>query len=170
MSQWTHIAGAIRFDAITAATMIDERAADAVVDHSIRHAFGKTFDFEDLMQSVDTAAGHGRLAPAGSEGSVQYRVIKTARMRQMSWGAVLIWGDLRDYDDWQALREWIVEACRILLERGIAIRNVAVEIQVEGGMRVLLGATPGDWTPPELPSYDWQTVEMHPNGQKGEGA
>jgi hypothetical protein len=163
MSTWTHIAGAIRFDAILAATMVDERAGDAVVDQAIRYAFGKTFSFEDLMESVDPSAGGGRMAPAGSEGSAQYRVIKTSQTRALSWGAVLIWGDLRDYDDWQALREWIIEACQILLERGIAVRNVAVEIQVEGGMRVLLGATPGNWSPPEPPAYDWQTVEMHSN-------
>lgn len=65
--------------------------------------------------------------PRGSEGSVQYRIIKNNyENSHISYGDVLIWGDLRDYSDVDAIYKWIVTACD-----GLFIRSCSVKVDVE---------------------------------------
>jgi hypothetical protein len=114
MSQWTHVCGCIRIDAIV--------QLDGDIEKKIKEQFGNCVSYYD-----DESKWNACNVPCGSEGSVQYRVEKTADSdSSMSWGVVYIWGDLRNYDNHLEIFEWIVKSCD-----GLFVRSCAVKIDVE---------------------------------------
>lgn len=117
MSIWTHVSGCIRIDGLE---FLDDN-----IKSSIKSAFGKTCQWEDPKNVWDECT-----VPCGSEGSIQYSVVKTGSENSLAWGLVYLWGDLRDYESPDEIFKWLQVACN-----DFWIRNCAVEIEVEGKSR-----------------------------------
>lgn len=115
MSQWLHVAGCIRIDAMQ---FLD---GDPIVN--LRSSFGNTCSFDDLPEKWDACN-----VPCGSEGSVQYGIRRTGDDNSMAWGLVYVWGDLRDYENVQEVYGWLKRACEERLIRGCSVK-VDVEYQ-----------------------------------------
>jgi hypothetical protein len=116
MSQWTHVAGLIRIDAI--------EFLDGNIRERLKSAFGNCVEYEDDQETWDICN-----VPCGSEGSVQYKIQKTATSdSQMSWGVVYIWGDLRDYQDAESIYNWIKQSIE---NWQLNVRSCSVKIDVE---------------------------------------
>ena len=113
MSQWTHVCGAIRIDGIP--------NLDGLNTLKIKDAFGNTCEYDD-----DSSVWDNCDVPCGSEGSLQYKIEHTGDNNSLSWGIVYIWGDLRSYDDYNAIYIWIKKACEHLM-----IRSCSIKIDVE---------------------------------------
>jgi hypothetical protein len=97
-----------------------------MIKEKLVDAFGNCVDYGDSEDKWDACT-----VPLGSEGSVQYRVEKTSTDDcEASWGVVYIWGDLRDYRDYNAIYQWIKDSCGKL--DGLWVRSCAVTIEVEG--------------------------------------
>ncbi len=90
MSQWTHVAGIIRVDSLTAAL---------VMRPEITHQMEK----EKLEEWLSNTA-----PPMGSEGPAQWKVDITAEGNSLNRGHITVWGDLRDFgeEDVDSIREW----------------------------------------------------------------
>ena len=116
MSQWTHVCGAIRVDALVSSEF-DDTAIDLV------ERFGQPVSFDDPESLWDSCS-----VPLGSEGSIQYSVSHTGDQSSLSWGIVDIWGDLRDYSNAQEIYEWVKKACI-----GLFIRSCSIKVDVEYG-------------------------------------
>ena len=115
MSQWTHVAGCIRIDRFPWGSNIEKFKND------VKEAFGRTCSFEDSEEIWDLCD-----VPCGSEGSVQYEVVRTGDDDSVAWGLVYIWGDLRDYTNAQEIYKWIKVSCE-----NFDIRQCAVEVKCE---------------------------------------
>ena len=119
MSQWTHVCGCIRIDTLPFVQRSPERI--------LYSRFGNTVQFNDPPEKWELCT-----VPRGTEGSVQYKVVKTApHYNHMAWGVIYIWGDLRDYESPQAIYEWIKKSCANLEADAMTIRDCIVKIDVE---------------------------------------
>lgn len=124
MSIWTHVAGLIRIDCLPPPI----GPVDEIVDQALRDAFGNTFVYQDPKDAWDACN-----VPCGSEGSVQYSIGRTRHEKSMSmsWGVVAVYGDLRDYEDLDAIYQWIWDSTKKLFPQGIGVRAVAVKLECE---------------------------------------
>lgn len=111
MSQWTHVCGCIRVDALRILER-DEKA-------DIRNALGQVVEYGDNYEEATI--------PCGSEGSIKYEIIENPDKSCIAAFTVPIWGDLRDYDSEYEIIEWFKKACDKLF-----IRNAVISIEVEG--------------------------------------
>lgn len=112
MSQWTHIAGIIRYD-------------DLMRDRAQAH--------KEMLIIEDEFF---RDAPHGSEGPMEYTIIPTHEYKQdgnvTSYGSglcdVAFGGDFRDFsqEDWPKLREWFDKATT---SEGLDVRQGVILIQ-----------------------------------------
>lgn len=125
MSQWTHIVGMIRIDAM---------GNHGGVDPIIRKCFGNTCQYNDTSKVWDECN-----VPCGSEGSLQYDVVYfgyketkgNIHSSSISWGAVQIWGDLRNYDDHEEIYQWVLKVVKKLEKHHLYVRDMAIKIHVE---------------------------------------
>ena len=113
MSQWTHVAGIIRIDAL------DFLEPD--IEQELIASFGLTCDYESTIKAWDECT-----APLGSEGSVQHKIVHTGTENMLAWGLIYIWGDLRDYSNTQEIYDWIKNACKNFI-----IRSCSVKVDIE---------------------------------------
>jgi hypothetical protein len=81
MSQWTHVAGVIRFDGIVSLGM---PAPD----------LGKTVSYDDPEHKWSDCN-----VPKGSEGSLEHSLHTSSSESSLARWVATIWGDLRSYDD-----------------------------------------------------------------------
>ena len=121
MSIWTHVVGAIRIDGLP--QMIETDTAD-----SISKIIGPMCLWEDDNWDKKSTL------PCGSEGSLQYKIIE--HDKGLSWIIVPIWGDLRDYDDVNEIRQWWNNLIDIALKD--RVRQAVLQISVEGRSPVIL--------------------------------
>jgi len=127
MSQWTHICGIVRLDAIEGIFFTRQAGVEAI----IREAFGNTFSYNDPPEKWESCN-----VPEGSEGSIQYMITRTTDGNSLSWGYVSIWGDLRDRGKdsiEQEILAWLNRAFVVLNKRGISVRQATIEVQEEYG-------------------------------------
>lgn len=118
MSQWTHVCGCVRVDYLP---FIDGNEKGKDFKYKLKEIFGKTCNWKDSRDIWNNCN-----VPCGSEGSIQYDIEHTACDNSVSWGVVYIWGDLRDYENANAIYEWIKKATETLI-----IRSCSVKIDVE---------------------------------------
>ena len=111
MSQWTHVCGCIRVDALR---IMEEENGIA----NIKEVLGKVVNFGD--DSYETKI------PCGSEGSLAYEVIENPDKHSIAAYTIPIWGDLRDYDDVDEIEKWFYDSCKNLWVRD-AVLNINVE-------------------------------------------
>lgn len=121
MSQWTHVCGCIRVDALRV-VMADDNHVE-----TIKKALGRVITFEDLLEAARANRNTTTIIPCGSEGSLRYEIMENPNPSDISAYVVSIWGDLRDYDDDKAIEEWFNRACDQLW-----IRQAVLAIEVEG--------------------------------------
>lgn len=110
MSTWTHVSGCIRVDSFPFMPQPD---------------FKKIF-IKKLWDEKDDGECN---IPSGSEGSLDYRIIRNPDPHAMSTYTVVIFGDLRDFgkDDRNEIEEWWN---RVLKECGM-IRQAVLQVIFE---------------------------------------
>jgi len=116
MSIWTHVIGCIRVDGIP------DLGARI---HTIEKILGPICTFDNWNDAS--------ILPRGSEGGLQYRIIEYHT--GLPWIVIPVWGDLRDFDDVEKLREWWAD---ILLKLRW-IRDAVLRVQVEGREPMIWG-------------------------------
>ena len=126
MSQWTHVAGTIRLDALFNR---DERL--------VKKILGPTCDYCSkaeawkLTEDSDT--------PCGSEGSLQHAFFPYPEpvsedgyeSNSVMWGSCVLWADLRDYEDVEAIEKWFTRVIGDFAENHILVRDAVLKIDVE---------------------------------------
>lgn len=119
MSQWTHVNGAIRYDALRMPGMPFSTLEE------IKTLLGNTVSFEDDEEVWDKCN-----VPCGSEGSIQFLFWQNPRMNDLAAFGVLIFGDLRDFgmDGVPKIKEWFEKVTKT---KGLMVRSAILEIKVE---------------------------------------
>jgi hypothetical protein len=131
MSQWTHVAGMIRVDAMR--SVIPARVTD--VEDVIGYSYYYDWDSDDLHKVENASTGPS--VPIGSEGPIQYSVNVNPHLPSLAAYDVAVWGDLRDFGeesvgqigDWLARIVTDVKASQRLL----SLRDLVVKVSVEYG-------------------------------------
>ena len=127
MSNWTHVAGVVRIDCITA-FMVNKN----VDFHNI---FGKELDFyDDSDVWEDAEENPSNYLPMGSEGSLKISVWENPRDECAARYTVSIFGDLRDHDSAEEIVEWFknkIDEIEEDMENGIWIRQACITVDNE---------------------------------------
>lgn len=118
MSQWTHVCGCIRVDAI--------RGIIGDAPETLRIKLGKIVRYED--EDYETTL------PCGSEGSIQYDIIVNPDKQDLAAYVVPIWGDLRGYSNVEEIKNWFNGVCDSI---GM-IRDAVLSIDVEYGTQEIV--------------------------------
>ena len=120
MSQWTHVCGCIRYNALRMVGM-----PYATLDE-IKKLVGNTVSFDDPEEKWDKCN-----VPCGSEGSIQFVFWANPSLNALDAFMVAVFGDLRDFgkEDAPNIKEWFE---RVTTGKGVMIRNAIVEICIEG--------------------------------------
>ncbi|KKN24347.1 hypothetical protein LCGC14_0895740 [marine sediment metagenome] len=126
MSQWTHVNGAIRFDALR----IEGMPFNTL--ESIKEFCGNTASWGDSEEIWDKCN-----VPCGSEGSIEFSFWQNPKGNHAGAFAVHIIGDLRNFgsDNVQKIRDWFD---RVTTTKGVMIRSAIMEIAVEYSEPIIL--------------------------------
>lgn len=119
MSQWTHVCGCIRYEALR----LDEPGDITLED--IKKRMGNTVGWDCSKEEFEACN-----VPCGSEGSIQFMFNENPHKSSIPAFAVGIWGDLRNFGepDVPKIEEWFK---RVLIGEGIWVRSAILEIEVE---------------------------------------
>lgn len=112
MSQWTHVASCFRIDSF-----------GEISDEQIYNVFGKFVSDDDWDDAEENPSEY---LPCGSEGSLNISIWHNPSKHSIASTTVMAFGDLRDYNDVEALEEWFNKVCS-----GFMIRQAVMEIDVE---------------------------------------
>lgn len=122
MSNWTHVAGIIRIDAV--------RLEDETVEEATRmfeNYFGKELRYHSEDELWYEADEHPeKFLPFGSEGSLTMSVWVNPDLDSITSYTVSIFGDLRDHDDPDAIIEWFEGKCK---SEYIYVRNACITVE-----------------------------------------
>ena len=137
MSVWTHIIGSIYIDTMAFLGKNFEKV--------LKEKFGRTVSFSDSQRKWNRCN-----VPRGSEGSIQYKIIRGGESGTSYSGGekeavdyrwiVTIWGDLRDYDTPKEIIQWIEQATK-----GLFVREGIIKLYVEGQDHIILRHTSKGW-------------------------
>ena len=119
MSQWTHITAAIRYN------YLEMLMGNSPIDMG---CFGKPVGWEDDFKSEVPAITGSPTLPCGSEGSLDYEIIKSKDESSLGCRDAIFHGDLRDYDDVEEILEYFKE---ITTKDKYMVRSGVLEIDVE---------------------------------------
>lgn len=125
MSQWTHVAGVIRIDDF-----------GSISHEELQKIIGKTVKFTSSLSvwnEYDTAPE--LFTPTGSEGGIEYIIYDNPEKSDMNRYNIMIIGDLRDYDDANAIKAWFEN---ILYGNGLMIRDAVISIDVEYKNKIVM--------------------------------
>lgn len=118
MSNWTHVAGVVRIDAIR---------LPGFDELDIEKHFGKECYWDSPVSVWDDARENpDNYLPMGSEGSLSKSVWINPDLHDVSSYTVTVFGDLRDHDSPDEIIEWFKEKCK-----GIAVRQATITVQNE---------------------------------------
>jgi len=123
MGIWTHVVGCIRLDQMG----IILGGSHPLTVKSVEEILGPICTFHNWYDST-------RL-PCGSEGSLQYRVIKY-REPGLPWVAIPIWGDLRSYDNIYEIKNWWKDILKSF--EPAFVRDACLKIEVDGRKRPVI--------------------------------
>jgi hypothetical protein len=114
MSNWTHVAGIVRVDAIRVDDDIEELDFDKIL--------GKECLSYSSREVWDDARKHpDKYLPMGSEGSLQKTVWENPDRGRVNSYTISIFGDLRDHDNTSEIIDWFIEKCNLLWVRSAVI-------------------------------------------------
>lgn len=119
MSIWTHVCGVIRVDDFTVYT---SEQSTPIKDLFILSTF------EEPNKNCNV--------PCGSEGSIKIKVIEETEDGHEYMKTILIYGDLRDYDntDCKNIETWWHNIPN-LLGKARAVRNAVLRVDCEEGLK-----------------------------------
>lgn len=110
MSVWTHIAAVIRIDSVGYIVGVPDNAV------------------EDAIQNIVSLSD----IPAGSEGPAKWDLARIHNeIYPLLFGNLIIYGDLRDYDDAAEIQEWLHDIIKKLEKAALGVRGFAGSIEVE---------------------------------------
>ena len=150
MSQWTHVNGNIRFDSlIHSATSFPDTeksrkekaenidAINLMFKREIVAVMGeiKTYDHVGLFGEDSENCPTSNI-PCGSEGSIKYSIHIAPRGFN-----IVIWGDLRSYDEGEARSEiipWFGKIMNYSFSIPVNVRDAVLHISVEYGVNIIL--------------------------------
>ena len=126
MSQWTHVNGAIRFDALRMEGIPFNKIED------YEKLLGNTVSFKGPKSAWDKCN-----VPTGSEGSIQFSFWRNPDLHCVSAFGVHIFGDLRDFsqEDVPKIEEWFTQ---VITAKGVMVRSAILEIRVEYAEQVII--------------------------------
>ncbi len=110
MSQWTHVCGCIRFDALRL-----ENSNDITLEDIKKRMGATTIAYDsnktDYVKAWDACEKDG--VPCGSEGSIQFFYYEEPNKSSIPSFVVGIYGDLRDYgmEDVVKIEKWFTKVC-----------------------------------------------------------
>ena len=105
MSNWTHVAGIMRVDAI--------RPLDG--KYNFTEILGKELHFDSSSSLWDEAEENPeKFLPMGQEGSLKMSVWDNPCKESLAAYTVSIFGDLRDHHDVDSIIEWFQGKCKML--------------------------------------------------------
>lgn len=110
MSQWTHVNASIRFDGIMRMGLPTEQE------------LGRMCRWED----EDTSHWDDSILPCGSEGSIQYQIVRNPNESSVAAMVVVFYGDLRDYNSEEEILKYFNT-----ITKGKMIRSGMLEIDIE---------------------------------------
>ena len=119
MSVWTHVVASIRIDAFR---IFD----DSPNVDTLKSIIGNPCTINDW--NPDTTI------PMGSEGSLEYTIYENPNKSHICAFVVTIFGDLRDYDNVDAIYDWLYSLCKKIENNEMSIRNSAAQIECENGV------------------------------------
>lgn len=99
MSTWTHIAAVIRIDALKG--LFGPQSKD-----DIRKVLGPIARFDGPEEDWDACT-----LPCGSEGSLEYDIWENEDAHCVAAFTVSVFGDLRDYDETESIKNWFDSLC-----------------------------------------------------------
>jgi hypothetical protein len=108
MSVWTHVAGVIRVDDIRSSSSDIDWKSSLMIKLESNDVLGKQVTSYDSWKTYDKSTNP---IPCGSEGSVQYYITEREDTSLISSGEIVIYGDLRSYDDVDYVVKWFKSAC-----------------------------------------------------------
>lgn len=121
MSVWTHVVGVVRIDSI--------RISDDIPNFD--KYFGKEWTFDDMWDDEpiyrEFETNPDTFMPSGSEGSLNKSVWVNPDRNSMSAYTITIFGDLRDYDDPDAIISWFKDCCK-----DVWVRQAVITVETEG--------------------------------------
>jgi hypothetical protein len=109
MSAWTHVVGCFRVDGFP--------------------TYGDTpSKIKDILGPIDTFETHFEdcKLPTGSEGSLEYHIHEYGT--GLPWVVISIWGDLRDYSDFNQISMWWSN----ILSHFDLLRDAVLRVEIEG--------------------------------------
>ena len=119
MSNWTHVAGVVRVDAI--------RGLDGMSADKIRDILGKEVHFDSETAVWDDYDKHPEeYLPCGSEGSLHMSIWENPNTSQIPAYTVSIFGDLRDHDSAMEIVKWFRTKTFVLDAVSCGVRNACV--------------------------------------------
>lgn len=118
MSAWTHVAAVFRIDGIRDKKNIGPLGNvkwDKITGRTIYDCdwlTEDTYEKRRMKDDWDAYSKHpNRFVPTGSEGSLQRLVWINPDKSSMAAYTVTVFGDLRDYDDHEAIHKWFNGVC-----------------------------------------------------------
>lgn len=125
MSAWTHVSAVFRIDGIISGDMLYGTSINGVRDPKWDEVVGRTiYEPADYVHMDDYDAQRldedwrdyrkrpSRFVPTGSEGSLRRLVWRNPNTHHMAAWTVTVFGDLRDYTDFDAVEQWFRDVCR----------------------------------------------------------
>ena len=123
MSQWTHVNASFRLDSF-----------GRTEDEELIDIFGKSIDFyhmDEIEYDEDwEIKDKDKYLPMGSEGTLKMSIWHNPDESCIASTTVSIFGDLRDYDDYEEIEKWFNKCCNAF--GSIGIRQAFCQVEVEG--------------------------------------
>jgi hypothetical protein len=156
MSQWTHVVGSISADChLTLFSGVDPTEIAKTVTGRWENESLALIKYEPNSLENQKSYGSGPIMPSGSEGPLLYVANRIGTKFSTNNLLVTFWANLRDYGEKDVQKELIPYFSTLVKryeEKGISIRNMAVEIDIEFGSRYILNMKQRDdyEQPPEI--------------------
>lgn len=120
MSQWTHVNASFRLNSFR-----------RIEDEELINIFGKSVDYYN-MDEVEydenwEVKDKEKYLPIGSEGTLEMSVWHNPNESCIASTTVSVFGDLRDYDDFDEIERWFNRCCGVC-----SIRQAFCQVEVEG--------------------------------------
>ena len=123
MSQWTHVNASFRLDSF-----------GRTEDEELINIFGKSIDFyhmDEIEYDEDwEVKDKDKYLPMGSEGTLEMSIWHNPNESCIASTTVSIFGDLRDYGDYEEIEKWFNKCCDAF--GSIGIRQAFCQVNVEG--------------------------------------
>ena len=112
MSQWTHVTGSIRINSI-----------------------GWCMDYKRDVYKILNQAFKVSI-PIGSEGPVGMKIFKTGHQDTsggtIEWGSICFFADLRAYDNYEEIYNWIVSSISSLDKEYVRSMSIIIDVEYKG--------------------------------------